>query len=204
MFRVLMMVAGILGPVVTQAQAPLRADVGVWTGMVHSSAPVTPALGLTTALRWKGAVSLRLRAGFTPQLRSPVPADFPPMLRYSSEGLLTDASLLFAPILVDIVGWNGRIHLGVGMGMVRTVDDLEVDFREDDPYALVVAKQWHPTASWTAGLSGPISKHLAVSFDVSALYYVEVLPIRTEVRRPVISSLSVLLRPSRDKRPLHD
>ncbi len=204
MYRILVMVGCLLGTTVAHAQAPLRADVGVWTGLVHSDAPVTPAFGLTGALRWKGAVSLLLRAGFTPHLRSPNPPHSRPMLLHSSEGLLTDASVLLAPILVDIVGWNGRIHLGVGMGVVRTVDDLEVDSRQDDPYAVLVAKQWHPTASWTAGLSGPINRHLAVSFDVSALYYVEVLPIRTEMRRPVISSLSLLLRPSRKKRPLHD
>ncbi len=203
MLRVLAVAVGMLGAT-ARAEAPLRADVGVWTGLVHSNAPVTPALGLTTALRWKGAVSLRLRGGFMPHLRTNTIADARPRQLHSTEQSMADISLLFEPILMDVVGWNGRIHLGVGMGVVHTRDDLETTQRQDDPSAIVVQSQWHPTASWTVGLSGPLSRHVAVSFDVASLNYVETVQVWPEVRRPLITSVSLLIRPSRERRPLHD
>ncbi|MFT6145310.1 MAG: hypothetical protein ACJAZO_001340 [Myxococcota bacterium] len=193
-----------LGMAVAQAEAPLRADIGVWSGLAHSNTPMAPALGLTGALRWKGSVSLRFRAGFLPgQKQSGLVPPIRTALESSVHGL-ADVSVLFEPILVDVVGWNARIHVGVGMGVVRTIDDLESAQRQDDPYALLASRQWHPTASWTTGLSGPITRHLAVSFDVSSVYYIEVFPFRPEVQRPLITSVSFLLRPSRLKRPLHD
>lgn len=201
MLRVVVIAAGGLWSGLARAEAPLSADVGVWTGLMHSNAPVTPAVGLTTALRWKGAVSVRLRGGFMPHLRDDTVKDALPVYRYSPEQQLVEASLFFAPILLDVAGWQPRIHLGVGMGVVHTRDDLEVLQRDDDPSATVVQDQWHPTASWHVGLSGPLGRHLAVSFDVSSLNYVETVQLWTEVRRPLMTSVSVVVRPRRRRGP---
>lgn len=204
MLRVLTIAATLFSAAAAHAEAPLRADVGVWTGLIHSGTPTTPAFGLSTALRWKGAVSLRLRAGFLPHLRTNTIKDSLWRPLHSAEQQLADVSLIFEPILLDVVGWNGRIHLGVGMGVVHTRDDLELLQREDDPQATIVQDQWHPTASWTVGFSGPLSRHVAVSFDVSSMNYVETVHLWTEVRRPLLTSVSLVVRPSRARRPLHD
>ncbi len=204
MFRVLAMFGGVLAVTAAQAQAPLRADVGVLGGLVHSDSPVAPALGMSMGLRWKELVSVRFRVGYVAvQKQANVAYPSGPPLDSVEHGL-ADVSLLFEPILVDVVGWNARIHLGVGAGVVRTIDDLDSVQRQDDPYALLASRQWHPTASWTVGLSGPITRHLAVSFDVLSLYYVEVFPLQTQVQRPLVTSLSLLFRPSRRKPPTHD
>ena len=106
--------------------------------------------------------------------------------------------------LVDVVGWDARIQLGIGAGVVYTVDDIGAWLAVDDPAFVAVARQWHPTASWTVGLQGPLTRTVSVSLSATHRLYVEKVGVHADLHAPLGVMTTLLWRPERKMRPLHD
>jgi len=60
-----------------------------------------------------------------------------------------------------------------GMGMVRTVDDLEIMGALEDPYALSTQHQLHPTTRYGGGARIYLGRSVALRLEARSLVYIE-------------------------------
>lgn len=87
------------------------------------------------------------------------------------------------PIIFDIYGT-------FGLGIVGTLDDLELIQKEDDPLAIATASQVHPALSFGGGLRVAFNKTFALRFEARSMSYIGVLEsTRLELKNNILLSL---------------
>ncbi len=144
-------------------------------------------VGLQTAWHVADIFALEADLGFSPTLGE---ADWKPITRELIEHnhVAPDLSRLtwfggvglgFSPVHGKFAVAGRIVHYDIfgtfGMGVVRTVDDLEVIGAEDDPWARGTANQLHPTTRYGGGLRVVLGPNVALRAEARSLVYIETI-----------------------------
>lgn len=115
----------------------------------------------------------------------------PDLSRITARGELY---LRLAPLQSERGDWQSDVGLLTGVGVVRTVDDLEMLQAEGDPIAISTQTQLHRTI--VLGVSGGVWwKMVGLRMDATRLHYTEVVNGETlESKRPVFLGLEMSVR----------
>ncbi len=144
-------------------------------------------VGLQAGWHAADIFSLELNLGFSPMLGEadwkPITAELiennhvsPDLSRLTWFG---GAGLGFAPIHGKFAVGQRIVHYDIfgsfGMGVVRTVDDLEVIGADDDPWAQATQHQLHPTTRYGGGARVVLGPNVAVRVEARSLVYIETI-----------------------------
>lgn len=77
--------------------------------------------------------------------------------------------------LVSSPGRRFRVPLSLGLGLVRTRDDLHALQAEDEPEAQATELQNHPATCWHLGAMGRPLDWLELGVELSSIRYIEVI-----------------------------